>query len=156
MRPITYCSILIVLILSMFLGCSTGGNNTQDVEAVRKVTCIDYATAVNNHDTAAYTNLFTDDVYWAPPNSPVCRSKDEIINNLEPRFEKFIFHIELTPVEIEVMGTFAYSIAEAAVTLKPRDGSPDIFLEAAAIYLLKKQADGWKIFRQVYNFSAPL
>lgn len=156
MKSILYRIIFLLITLFSFSGCSKLDNNQADIDAVKQLTSIDYMSAVNNQDTAAYKNLFADDVFWAPPNGPVCRSTDDIANSLQQNFDKFSFHLEsTTPAEIQVFGNYAYSLSEALVTLKPKDGSPEISMAARVIWILKKQSDGWKISRQIYNFAKP-
>ena len=79
----------------------------------------------------------------------ICKS--EIQKKIQALFNKFIYTLEIKPFEVEVMANFAYVIADAVGTLKPKSGEPDIPIRITCIWLLKKQADGWKIYRQLAN-----
>jgi len=55
-------------------------------------------------------------------------------------------------LEIDVKGDFAYAFStDYTLIKKPRGGDEELRSIASAIWFLRKQEDGWKIFRQVYN-----
>ena len=123
----------------------------EDVAAVENVITSSYQGAVNSHDAAAYANLYLDDVLWAPPNAPNASSKEAIQTAVQGLFDTFSFEVELTPDEVEVMGDFAYVLGQAQGNLTPRNGDPVRPIHFMMLWLLKKQPDGWKIARQVWN-----
>jgi len=146
-----------ILAIAFLIGCSTTQNELQnaskDTQAI-KTLIDDYTTAVNNHDTTAYVKLFSDDVVWAPPNAPVAKSKSEIKENVQSRFDKFNFNLSIVPFEIKIMGNYAYALADADLVLTPKNGDAEINTQITAIWIFKKQGEKWKIYRQLYNNKA--
>jgi ketosteroid isomerase-like protein len=96
--------------------------------------------------------LFTDNVIWEPPDSPIAKSKEEIKNSLQKGFDTYEYNLSPGILEIDIKGDIAHVFCtDFRLTLKSREGDEEIMKKASTIWLLEKQDDGWKIFRQVYN-----
>jgi uncharacterized protein (TIGR02246 family) len=143
-------------ILILVIACQSSDKIKVDispeVEAIKKVIATDYINAVNANDTAAYVKLFAEDVFWAPPGSPIAKSKMEIKNSLQKNFDANELNLSPGTLEIDVKGDFAYVLStDFTLIKKPREGDEEFKSHGSAIWLLQKQEDRWKIFRQVYN-----
>jgi ketosteroid isomerase-like protein len=106
---------------------------------------------VNAHDTSAYEKLFADNIIWVPADF-LATDKMEIKNALQKNFDVNKPILYPGEIEIEVRGDFAYAFStDFELILKPKEGDEELKFKASAIWLLRKQDNGWKIFRQVYN-----
>jgi len=151
MNTTIYLLATAIPMLAVLHGCSGGGSDDSDLEAVKNLIGIHYNNAVNGSDAEGYAGLFMNDVMWAPPGEAVVRSTAEIQRIMRERFNKMKFNVSITPAEAEVLGDTAYVIVNAEGTVKPLNGDPESSVRVTGMFILKKQAGGWKIFRQIYN-----
>jgi ketosteroid isomerase-like protein len=84
-------------------------------------------------------------------SAPVAKSKSEIKENLRAQFDMFEFDLSIIPFEIKILGNYAYALADADLNLKPRNGDPEINAKIKGIWILKKQNEEWKFYRQLYH-----
>jgi uncharacterized protein (TIGR02246 family) len=144
-----YFSFIVFLIFCGIVGCSTDGDKTLEGVEALKQTISKYQNAVNNHDIAAYMDLFMDDVLWASSNAPVARSKAELQKYIQSSFDKAIFNIKITPLEIKLIDNFAYIIGDAKGIVKSKNMDQENPLQITVIWIFQKRIDEWKIFRQI-------
>ena len=127
---------------------SDSGN---DVASIRQLLSQGYGGLVMAHDAAGYSELYSTDVLWAPPNAPDQTSKEGIKNGIQGLFAKFSFKVDPQPEEIEVMGDFAYAIGPVDGVLTPRAGGDPMPIKFRVFWLLRREAGEWKISRQIWN-----
>ena len=123
----------------------------EDVIAIKKLLSEIYGGLVMSHNAAGYANMYSDDVLWAPPNGPDQKSKEGIKNGIQSSFDKFMFKVNPQPEEIKVYNDFAYAIGSVDGVLTPRAGGDPNTIKFRIFWLLRKEATGWKIFRQIWN-----
>jgi ketosteroid isomerase-like protein len=99
-----------------------------------------------------YVNNFADDVFWAPPNSPIAKSKLEIKDGISNSFNRVKIDLQSDIFELKSFGDHAYAIFSGKVTFYSKTESDTTILQPACIMLFKKTDDEWKISRQIYNF----
>lgn len=126
-------------------------SGTKDVSAIGKLLSETYPSFVMDHDAAGYADLYANDVLWAPPNGPDQTSKEGVKNGIQGLFDKFAFKVDVQPEEIEVLGSFAYVIGSVDGVLSPRDGGVPVTIRFRVFWLLRREAAGWKISRQIWN-----
>jgi uncharacterized protein (TIGR02246 family) len=130
----------------------TTPESSKNEAAVRELVTTAYMAKVNAHDANGYANeLYADDVLWSAPDQPDQNSKAGIRTFIGGLFEKLSFDVELTVSELEVMGDFAYAIGNVEQKLTPRAGGDLIRARLRIMWLLRKQPDGWRIHRQIWN-----
>lgn len=122
-----------------------------DVTAISKLLSETYGSLVMAHDADGYAKLYADDVLWAPPNAPDQTSREGVKNGIAGLFAKFAFQVDPRAEEIEVLDGFAYAIGSVDGVLSPRDGSAPLTIKFRILWLLRKEASGWKITRQIWN-----
>ncbi|MGL5195739.1 MAG: YybH family protein [Chroococcales cyanobacterium] len=110
-----------------------------------------YPGNVRAKDLMYYSQMYTEDALWMPPDAP-----DRIgIHDILQGFAKQCDHQSTDPIfkaeEIEVTGDFAYVIGTCAVTIYPNDGSPDHVVQYRVLWLMKKERFTWKISREIWN-----
>ena len=126
-------------------------NPVEDVAAIKKLLSETYGGLVMSHNAAGYADMYSDDVLWAPPNGPDQKSKEGIKNGIQGSFDKFMFKVNPQPEEIKVYNDFAYAIGTVDGILTPRAGGDPNTIKFRIFWLLRKEAAGWKIFRQIWN-----
>ncbi len=123
----------------------------RDVAAIRTLLFETYPSHVMAHDAAGYADLYTTDVLWCPPNAPDQTSREGVKNGIQGLFDKFAFQVDLQPEEIEIMGDFSYVIGSVDGVFTPRDGSAPVTIRFRIFWLLRREAAGWMISRQIWN-----
>lgn len=141
----------------LFFSCTGGENesvqvdNEKDIAAIKEIIKL-YQDAVNNADVATYVDNFAEDVFWAPPNSPIAKSKMEIQNGISKSFNRAKIDLQADSTELKSFGDHAYAIFSGKVTFCSKTEGDTAVLQPACIMLFKKTDGEWKISRQVYNF----
>ena len=126
-------------------------NSGKDVAAIKNLLSETYGSLVMAHNATGYAEMYSDDVLWAPPNGPDQRSKEGIKNGIQGVFDKFMCKVNPQPEEIDVQNDFAYAIGTVDGVLTPRAGGDPNTIKFRIFWLLRKEAEGWKIFRQIWN-----
>jgi uncharacterized protein (TIGR02246 family) len=126
-------------------------SSSEDTATIKKLLSETYGDLVMAHNAAGYANLYSDDVLWSPPNGPDQTSKEGIKNGIQGLFDKFMFKVDPRPEEVQVQDDFAYAIGTVDGVLTPRDGGAPNAIKFRIVWLLRKEATGWKIFRQIWN-----
>ncbi len=118
---------------------------------IKTVFEIKYSEAVRNRDKCAYLELYTDDAIWIPPNDIDRVGKDQIAIG----FANMILtkNIDATFVSQEIEGTdvLAYVLGTSDAVITPLDQSPATKSKFRALWIMKKEQDNWKIYRQIWN-----
>lgn len=150
-------SVLAILLFSLLIFCSCQNKNKQiekDTKAIEQV-LKNYEKAAADGDVEAYIKLFSEDVVWAPPGSPVLRSKDEIKNRVQQLMGSIDFEFNQVPFEIFVEDDFAYVLSDVTGTFTHKNDGTKIHVRNTVLQILRKEKDGWKISRQIYNSKLP-
>lgn len=123
----------------------------RDRQEIRKVFEEVYAENTKSRNLQGYGEMYTDAALWMAPNVPDRCGREDIIAG----FAAQIANQDIDPVfiadELEVMGDFGYVIGTSTATIFPHDGSPSKQVKFRALWLMKKERDGWKIDRQIWN-----
>ncbi len=152
-------TIALVTVLGSTLVAADNSNSPSNVsidtaEDVNQITALvtrAYRGYINSHNAIAYATLFASDVLWAPPNSPDQTSREGVQNAVQALFDRFDFDVEPQVDEIEIMDDFAYVIGTIDGVLTPHDGTDSTTIQFRVFWMFRKQGDGWKIVRQIWN-----
>ena len=120
-------------------------------EAVRYLIARSYQSALNGQDATAYANLYTEDVLWAHPEIPDAHTREAVRKGIKCRFDAYSFQVAIKPVEIEVMGDFAYVTGRIKGYLMPKHTDPPMAVRYTVMWLLSKVGNDWKIAREIWN-----
>jgi uncharacterized protein (TIGR02246 family) len=126
-----------------------------DVAAIQ--TLIDRTADANNAgDIMGWVELFTDDAVYMPANGPAVTTRDGLESIAVSGFSRYRSNIEITPVEIEVFGDWAFARTAVTGSVVPRgDGNP-IRIDMKQIALYRRQSNGrWKLARLIGNSNLP-
>lgn len=129
----------------------TTSGSSEQVATIKQLLSEGYGDLVMAHDAAGYSELYSEDVLWAPPNALDQTSKEGIKNGIQGLFDKFSFEVDPQPEDVEVLGDFAYAIGSVDGVLTPRAGGDPVSIKFRIFWLLRKEGEEWKIFRQIWN-----
>ena len=124
-----------------------------EADQVVKSICESYARTVNTSDAVAYSKLFTTDIIWMQPDTPIRNGRNEIVADFGGALETYKVDIEMTPGDtIQITEGWIYGISHVdGVLTEKADGSKSNFKFTVA-QLLQRQASGeWLIRRQMWN-----
>jgi uncharacterized protein (TIGR02246 family) len=124
-----------------------------EADQVQKSICQSYAKTVNASDAVAYSKLFTTDIIWMQPGTPIRHGRDEIVADFGGALETYKVDIEMTPGDtIQIAEGWIYGISHVdGVLTEKADGSKSHF-KFTVTQLLQRQASGeWLIRRQMWN-----
>ncbi|MDB4582285.1 SgcJ/EcaC family oxidoreductase [Draconibacterium sp.] len=148
-------TLLALLSILFFTCCENENKQTEkDVEAIKEL-LKKYEEAAANGDAVAYINLYTEDVIWAQPNAPVAKSKAEILERLKPLMENLNIQLDESAFEIIVEDDFAYAMSDVTGTFTQKSDGLVIPVKNTALRIFRKEKDGWRISRQIYNSKLP-
>jgi uncharacterized protein (TIGR02246 family) len=142
----------IVLLLLTGLACAEK-EPPPDADSLAIRALIERSTDVNNAgDIAGWVELFADDAVYMPDNSPPITTRDDLERIAVSSFGRYRHNIRIEPVEIVLLGDWAFAQAHVTGNAVPRgDGNP-VVVDMKEIALFRRQADGsWKIARLIAN-----
>lgn len=142
----------IVPLLLAALACA-GEEPPPDADAVAIRALLDRtADATNAGDVAGWVELFADDAVYLPDNSPPVTSRNDLERVAVSAFGRYRNNIRIDPVEIVLLGEWAFAQAHVTGNAVPRgDGNP-LVVDRKEIVLFRRQADGsWRIARLIGN-----
>jgi len=144
------------LIFTLFTtGCQNEKKQVEkDTEAIKEL-LNNYGEAAAKGDAPAYADLFSDNVVWAAPNSPVLRSKEEIQERVKQLFNKYTIEIDENPFDIFVEDDFAYAMSDVTGTRTLKSDGTITPVKNTSMQIFRKEKSGWKISRQIYNSKLP-
>lgn len=122
-------------------------------QVIRNLLLNDYPNAIKSGQAENYIALFSENVTYIPDGGPTCRSKAE----MEGFLKQMMSMVKVDPIiEIEELtilnsGVEAFVAAKSQATMSPLDGSDPTTSTFRAFWLLIKEADGWKITKQIWN-----
>lgn len=122
-----------------------------DRDAIRKVFEEVYAENVRTKNLQGYADMYTEDALWMAPNTPDRCGKVDITEGFKAQIANQDIEPTFTADEIQVMGDFGYVTGISLATIYPGDSSPTKEVKFRALWLMKKECEGWKISRQIWN-----
>lgn len=122
-------------------------------DQVVKSICQFYAKTVNASDAVAYSKLFTTDVIWMQPGTPIRHGRDEIVADFGGALERYKVDIEMTPGDtIQITEGWIYGISHVDGVLTEKVDGTKSKIKFTVAQLLQRQASGeWLIRRQLWN-----
>jgi uncharacterized protein (TIGR02246 family) len=108
-------------------------------------------TADNAGDLEKIVSLYTRDAILLPPNRPNISGQDSIRKNYEAIFATSKLALTANTDEINESGDLAFIRGNTIGTVTNLKDSSITPVNDKFIMILKSQADGWKIFRLMWN-----
>lgn len=122
---------------------------TEDRDAIRQVWKT-YTAARIAGDPETWLSLWDPDGIQMPPGIPA-RGVEQLKVGVPKGFAAVpVTAMEITPIDIEIAGDWAFSRGEYSVTQVVKGSDVDI--DGKFMTILKRQDDGsWKIYRDIFN-----
>lgn len=125
---------------------------TQDTQQIRQLLEETYPANVRSGDAAKYASMYSEEALWIPPGAPDQKGPKGVTEGVSGNFQKVEMDPTLKIDEIEVINSdTAYALGKVEATISPKDGSDPMNVNMRAMWLLRREAGEWKIFRQIWN-----
>ncbi len=144
-----------LLLLTTLAGCNQAGHDTSaDEAAIREL--ISQTAATNNAaDTLGWVALFEDNAVYMAPGMLEVTGRDDLVDIAAAGFGPYAAAVEITPVEIEILGDWAFARSHVSGSVTPRAGGDPIGVDVKQLVLYHRQPDGtWKIARLIMNSNS--
>lgn len=110
-----------------------------------------YGAALNRSDAATAVSLYTSDGVFMPSGGPSAKGSDDLLASYRYIFSQIRLDIEFEIHEIVVDGDHAYAVTSS-------EGRQTIVATGSTeheanreLFVLKRQSEGWKISRYMFN-----
>lgn len=110
----------------------------------------DWSARLLDGDFEGMAELYTQDAVFMPPNQPMIRGRDELLEFMRsfPPVTRADFEVD----EIDGYGDIAYVTGRYSMTLEPEDAPEPIEDEGKYIEIRRRQPDGsWLLSRDIFN-----
>ncbi len=144
-----------LLLLTTLAGCNQAGHDTSaDEAAIREL--ISQTVATNNAaDTLGWVGLFEDSAVYMAPGMPEVTGRGNLVDVAAAGFGPYAAAVEITPLEIEILGDWAFARSHVSGSVTPRAGGDPIAVDVKQLVLYHRQPDGtWKIARLIMNSNS--
>lgn len=132
--------------------CAPGASPDTAADAAALRTFIDRATEINNAmDAAAWADLFAEGAIFMPEGEPEISGSNELQASAQRWFDEFTPNITIDPVEIEVLGDWAFIRTRITGSLTRKTGE-QVPIDMKEIAIYRRQPDAsWKLWRLIGN-----
>lgn len=144
-----------LLLLTTLAGCNQAGHDpSADEAAIREL--IRQTAATNNAaDTLGWVELFEDTAVYMAPGMPEVTGRDGLVDIAAAGFGQYAAAVEIAPVEIEILGDWAFARSRVSGNVTPRAGGDPIDVDVKQLVLYHRQPDGtWRIARLIINSNS--
>jgi uncharacterized protein (TIGR02246 family) len=128
--------------------------SADDRAAVRKVLS-ELGAADNSGNLDSVVSHYREDAILLPPNADVVAGRSAIRSWYEQGFRHYRFAVSFDAGEIAASGDLAFARGYINGRLNPKADEALINLHEKFIMVLRRDEDGWKIARLIWNSDAP-
>ena len=150
--------VLALLAMGAGLACAHGVGEQEDKAAIAAL-WVEYGQSRADGDAARWLAIHEEAALKMPQDGPMFRIAD-VSGTLQAAWAKqdegstMQMHVE--PLEIVVLGDYAYSMGTYTKRTTPKGGGEPVLFEGKFLTILRKDAKGnWLIHRDCYNSSTP-
>jgi len=124
-----------------------------EAQKILESICRSYARTVNSSDAVAYSKLFTTDVIWMQPGTPIRYGRNEIATDFGGALMAYKVDIQMTPGDtIQIADDWIYGISHVdGILTRKEDGSRSTFKFTVAQLIQRQTSGAWLIRRQIWN-----
>ena len=127
-------------------------STAQTTQQIRQLLEETYPAHVRSGDAAKYASMYSEEALWMPPGVTDRQGAEGVREGTADNFQKFDMDPILKIDEIEVVNSdVAYALGKVEATISPKDGSDPMTVNMRVMWLLRREAGEWKIFRQIWN-----
>lgn len=152
MKKISSLSIVLLLVSSIFIGCTSGGKSNEpvfDVTVAKKEieeANRNFMELVAKGDSVGLANSYTVDAKFMSAGAPAVKGRANIQHAMSEIVKSGITKVDLRMKE--VFGIADLIAEEGELTLYVKD---EVVAEEKYIVLWKKEDGKWKLFRDIFN-----
>lgn len=152
MKKISSLSIVLLLVSSIFIGCTNGGKSNEpvfDVTVAKKEieeANRNFMELVAKGDSVGLANSYTVDAKFMSAGAPAVEGRANIQHAMSEIVKSGITKVDLRMKE--VFGIADLIAEEGELTLYVKD---EVVAEEKYIVLWKKEDGKWKLFRDIFN-----
>jgi len=154
----------LVILLCITFGCQQGEEVAEevgvdisaDIEAI-KAWYDQKTAALKVGDRVRWIALFSEDVVFMPPNSPILDGREAVQQWGQPFFEQFNMDEAISFDEIEVSGNWAFGRTTYTFKAVPKADGEEIVENGKFIHIFKQLDDGtWICTHCMWSSNDPL
>jgi uncharacterized protein (TIGR02246 family) len=154
---------LILVLPTLLIGCApeprtpTDGANTEADRAAIDRGHEAFLAGMRANDCNALLPLLTEDVVFAPPNTPTASGLDGVRQWCEPIFKQVkTTAVTVSDRDVVLAGDWAIEHGNFDWTVAPIAGGPEQREQGRFVAVYRRQPDGtWKLTRDIWNSSLP-
>jgi uncharacterized protein (TIGR02246 family) len=147
-------AVLLLAAACMLGGCAAerGTRDTADDEAAIRDLIARTAALNNAADTLGWVALFEDGGVYMGSGIPEVTTRSGLLDVAAAGFGPYAAAVQITPVEIVILGDWAFARSHVTGAATPRAGGEPIPVDAKQLTLYHRQPDGtWKVARLIVN-----
>ena len=154
----TYSRILtafsLTVLTAVAAGCASrpaAASSVTDETAELRAIVDEYQRALRESDGPGYGALFAQDASRMPPGGSDEIGQKAIEASQSDEFETLDLEVKHEYIDVQVYGDHGHLISHANGTVKPLAGGELEVFNISVIYLFKKNANKWEIYRLMWN-----
>ena len=109
-----------------------------------------YAEAFNSANTASLPSFYTEDGLLMPDGFQGLTTED-LLNRSKSFFKKTRFQMDFAVPDIVIDGEYAFMQTTAKTTTTNLEKNQEVKQTSRDFFVLRKEKEGWKIFRYIFN-----
>jgi len=115
-----------------------------------------FSASLNQGDLAAFETLWTDDADWAPPDAPMLRGRQAILDHARVAFDRYRIHHTFTAQSFKAVDDFAVALITSVERYTPKASAGAAWEQGTkGVVVLRRSADGsWTAVHFIWNRDA--
>ena len=121
--------------------------------AIEQVNAL-FSEAIARGDAQAIAKLYTEDAILLPERGEMVKGRQAIGEFWKTAMDDGVKSVTVTTLDVGGSGDLAHEVGTVLLTLQA-EGRPPATASAKFVVVWKREADGWKIHRDIWNDPRP-
>ena len=121
--------------------------------AIEQVNAL-FSEAIARGDAQAIAKLYTEDAILLPERGEMVKGRQAIGEFWKTAMDDGVKSVTVTTLDVGGSGDLAHEVGTVLLTLQA-EGRPPATASAKFVVVWKREADGWKIHRDIWNDPPP-
>lgn len=121
--------------------------------AIEQVNAL-FSEAIARGDAQAIAKLYTEDAILLPERGELVKGRQAIGEFWKTAMDDGVKSVTVTTLDVGGSGDLAHEVGTVLLTLQA-EGRPPATASAKFVVVWKREADGWKIHRDIWNDPPP-
>jgi len=113
-----------------------------------------FSEAIARGDAQAIAKLYTEDAILLPERGELVKGRQAIGEFWKTAMDGGVKSVTMTTLDVGGSGDLAHEVGSVLLTLQA-EGRPPATASAKFVVVWKREADGWKIHRDIWNDPPP-